>query len=78
MRVDYAKAASRDLLRYRSDAKRLLGAIGKYAQSGMGDVKALSGLTGFRLQVGDYRILFEKTDGGIIVTRIGPRGSIYE
>lgn len=78
MKVDYAKAAGRDLLRYRSDAKRLLGAIDRYAQSGIGDVKALSGLTGFRLRVGDYHILFEKTDNGIIVTRIGPRGSIYE
>lgn len=78
MRVDYAKAASRDLLRYRSDAKRLLATIDRYAQSGFGDVKALSGLTGFRLRVGDHRILFEKTDSGIIVTRIGPRGSIYE
>jgi mRNA interferase RelE/StbE len=78
MRVDYAKAASRDLLRYRSDAKRLISAIDRYAQSGIGDVKALSGLTGFRLRVGDYRILFEKTDSGFIITRIGPRGSIYE
>jgi mRNA interferase RelE/StbE len=78
MRVDYARPASRDLLRYRSDAKRLIGAINRYAQTGSGDVKAPSGLSGFRLRVGDYRVLFEKTDGGIVVTRIGPRGNIYE
>jgi mRNA interferase RelE/StbE len=31
-----------------------------------------------RLRVGDFRILFEETATEIIVSRIGPRGSIYE
>ena len=31
-----------------------------------------------RLRVGDFRILFEETDAQIIVSKIGPRGSIYD
>ena len=31
-----------------------------------------------RLRVGDFRILFEETETEIIVSRIGPRGSIYD
>jgi mRNA interferase RelE/StbE len=31
-----------------------------------------------RLRVGDFRVLFEETETEIIVTRIGPRGSVYD
>jgi mRNA interferase RelE/StbE len=31
-----------------------------------------------RLRVGDFRILFEETATEIVVSRIGPRGSIYD
>jgi mRNA interferase RelE/StbE len=52
--------------------------IGRYAQTGAGDVKNLVGISGKRLRVGDFRVLFEETETAIIVTRIGPRGEIYE
>ncbi|MFI5014361.1 MAG: helix-turn-helix domain-containing protein [Hyphomicrobiales bacterium] len=32
---------------------------------------------GLRLRAGNYRIIFEKTEDEIIVTKIGPRGDIY-
>ncbi|MCA0049400.1 type II toxin-antitoxin system RelE/ParE family toxin [Mesorhizobium sp. B283B1A] len=41
-------------------------------------VKALQGSTARRLRVGDYRVVFEETDQEIVVTKIGPRGSVYD
>jgi mRNA interferase RelE/StbE len=41
-------------------------------------VKALQGSTALRLRVGDYRVVFEETDQEIIVTKIGPHGSVYD
>jgi mRNA interferase RelE/StbE len=78
MKVIYAKSASRDLLKYRAQASRIMAALDRYGNSGLGDVKSLTGTSGFRLRVGDFRVLFEKTEGGILVTRIGPRGGVYE
>jgi mRNA interferase RelE/StbE len=31
-----------------------------------------------RLRVGDYRVIFEETADEMIVTKIGPRGSVYD
>lgn len=41
------------------------------------NVKALKGLEGFRLRVGDWRVLFTIEADRIIVHDVGPRGSIY-
>jgi mRNA-degrading endonuclease RelE of RelBE toxin-antitoxin system len=30
------------------------------------------------MRVGDYRVVFVDTDAAITVTRIGPRGSVYD
>lgn len=43
-----------------------------------GDVKKLQGRNGYRLRVGDYRIIFD-TEGNILyIERIGNRGQIYK
>ena len=42
------------------------------------NIKKLVGSDEMRLRVGDYRIIFTETENEIIVSRIGPRGSIYE
>lgn len=73
-------AAAKALRRHRADAARLLRKIEAYAVDPAvmaNNVKALSGSHAFRLRVGDYRIVFEETESEIIVTKIGPRGSIY-
>jgi mRNA interferase RelE/StbE len=41
-------------------------------------VRQLRGSTAKRLRVGDFRVVFEETASEVVVTRIGPRGSIYE
>lgn len=74
-------AAAKALRRHRADAARLLAKIETYAADPAAmanNVKALSGSRAFRLRVGDYRIVFEETENEIIVTKIGPRGSIYD
>lgn len=41
------------------------------------NITQLVGSSGYRLRVGDYRVVFEVTNEVIVVTRIGPRSSIY-
>jgi mRNA interferase RelE/StbE len=74
-------AAARALRRHRSESERILSKIEAYAEGSAGfanNVRKLVGSSGLRLRVGDYRVIFEETETEIIVTRIGPRGSIYD
>ncbi len=45
-----------------------------------GSVKKLSGREGYRLRVGDVRVIFEIDDAKkvIVVMRVGYRGGIYD
>ena len=44
------------------------------------NVKTLKGRDGYRLRVGDWRIVYDLDDGVLvlIVIEIGPRGGIYD
>ena len=39
-------------------AMRILAALHRFAESGVGDIKALQGRPELRLRVGDYRVFF--------------------
>jgi mRNA interferase RelE/StbE len=74
-------AAAKALRKRRTEATRLLDKINAYATdpaAQSNNVKALSGSSALRLRVGDFRIIFEETETEIVVTRIGPRGSVYD
>ena len=45
-----------------------------------GDIKKLQGQDGYRLAVGDYRVIFDidKDNNQIDVTKIAPRGDVYK
>lgn len=43
-----------------------------------GDIKSLVGRDGYRLRVGDYRVLFDIIENEIAVHEIGLRGQIYK
>ena len=43
-----------------------------------GDVKALQGKGGYRLRIGDYRVIFNNIDNIIFIRMIGNRGQIYK
>ena len=43
-----------------------------------GDIIALTGISGYRLRVGGYRVLFGIKGDTFVITDIGPRGQIYK
>ncbi len=75
--IRYSKQALKFLKKQdKSTQHRILGAINKLPLEG--DIKKLQGADGYRLRVGDYRILFS-IDGIIIeIVKIGNRGQIYK
>ncbi|MFI0843559.1 type II toxin-antitoxin system RelE/ParE family toxin [Mesorhizobium sp. IMUNJ 23232] len=80
-RVVYLAAALKALRKHRSDAARIDEKIRLYAAEPAAlanNVKQLAGSEEKRLRVGDYRVIFLETEDEIIVSRIGPRGSVYD
>nr|WP_321457244.1 type II toxin-antitoxin system RelE/ParE family toxin [uncultured Cohaesibacter sp.] len=64
-------------------AKSIQSAINKLAEDPDRtdlDVKQLAGRDGFRLRVGDYRVLYDRDDEIRILSieKIGPRGDVYK
>ena len=62
-------------------ARRILSAIEKLAEDPKRsdlDIKKLAGRDGYRLRVGDWRVIY--TEDGLIlaVLRIAPRGDVYK
>lgn len=41
------------------------------------NIRALKGAEGFRLRIGDWRVIFTIEPDRVIVHAVGPRGSIY-
>jgi mRNA interferase RelE/StbE len=74
----YAPSAAADLRKYRSVARRIMAKVERYAQTGAGNVTQLVGSDARRLRDGDFRVIFVETETQILVTKIGPRGDIYE
>ena len=60
-------------------AMTILQAIHRYADTGAGRVKPLSGeFEGFlRLRVGNHRVFFTETEDAITIHRIGDRRDVY-
>ena len=42
-----------------------------------GDVKKMKGYPGYRLRVGDFRVIFDKEGNIIFIERIDNRGQVY-
>ena len=62
-------------------AKRIRSKIEQYAAdpaSQVSSVVKLQGQDGFRLRVGDWRVIFDKYGNVIAILEIGPSGGIYE
>jgi len=82
MEIRYTKTALKALTRMPSVTARLIrGKIEQYAEapaSLANNVKKLQGRDGYRLRVGDWRVIFDQDGVVLDVLQIGPRGSIYE
>jgi mRNA interferase RelE/StbE len=47
--------------------------LGRYAMEGRGDVKRLLGLDGYRLRIGEYRVIFDEDRTTIVAFTMGRR-----
>ncbi len=50
-------------------------ALGRYAIEGRGDVKRLTGRDGFRMRVGEYRVIFDEDLTTILAIAVGRRST---
>ena len=83
-RIAYSRDAQRTLTRLPRNLaaliRRKIEGLATDPFASNNNVKRLKGGEGYRLRVGDWRVVY-LIDGGvlvIIVVRIGPRGSVYE
>ena len=79
--IVYLEPAAKALRRHRNGAARIIDKIEAYAADPAifaNLVTPLRGRAGKRMRIGDFRVLFEETATEIVVTDIGPRGSIYD
>lgn len=81
-RIAYSREALKTLRRMPANvAKTIRAKIELYAAdptSVANNVKKLRARPGYRLRVGDWRVIFDRDGNVLSVLRIGPRGGIYE
>lgn len=76
MEIYYSKQAEKFLKKQRTITRnRICNAIRKLPA---GDVKKLQGINGYRLRVGNYRIIFNRNGNVLYIERIDNRGQIYK
>ncbi len=69
-------SAAKDLDALPRDARNMIeSGLHRYAISGQGDVKALTGRDGYRLRIGSYRVIFDESQTTILAIYIGRRSS---
>ncbi len=85
MRIEYTKTARKALKTLpKSAANRILARIEAYAAepgAQANNVRALKGKPGYRLRVGDYRVLFTVEGDAVevmLVYRVGHRKDVYD
>jgi mRNA interferase RelE/StbE len=79
--VRYSAEAIANLKRYGNMAARVRKAIIEYAANPAAhanNVTLLVGSPASRMRVADYRVIFVETEQELVVTRIGPRGNVYD
>lgn len=82
MEVTYSRQARKILLRIpRSEALRIRERIlllSENPERSDLDIKRLRGRDGYRLRVGQWRILFARDAHMLAIEYIGPRGDVYK
>jgi len=76
--IRYTVGAANDLLRHACEAARIRKALQRHAAGGKADVVPMRDGSGFRLRVGTYRVIFEESASVVLVTKVGPRASVYD
>lgn len=83
-KIEYQQQAIKALLKMPRNTARLIRekiehlALSPYSANN--NVKRLEGVSGYRLRVGDWRVLYEIIDDRlvIVVVKIRPRGDAYQ
>lgn len=76
MEIRYSKQAIKFLSkRDPNTQKRIINAINAIP---LGDIKKLQGQNGYRLRVGDYRVIFDRDGNILYIEKIDNRGQIYK
>ncbi len=74
--INYSKQALKFLKKQdRQTQLRIISAINALPA---GDVIKLQGKAGYRLRVGDYRVIFDKNNEILMIEKIENRGQIYK
>ena len=79
-RIEYTATALEDLRSLpKREADQILRKILRLESGLHGNIKRLQNAdVGFRLRMGDYRVLFDVIGGRIVIQRVGHRKDIYE
>jgi mRNA interferase RelE/StbE len=76
MLIQYSKQALKFLQKQDLPTrKRIINAISNLP---LGDVKKLQGRSGYRLRVGDFRVIFDRAGNVLCIIKIDNRGEIYK
>jgi mRNA interferase RelE/StbE len=79
--IAYSKSALKTLRRIPANvAGTIRGKIEQYAADPTAlsaNVTKLQGREGYRLRVGDWRVIFDEDGNVLAILEIGPRGGIY-
>lgn len=76
MQINYSKQAIKFLSKQDKSTKiRIVNAINHLPA---GDVKKLKGQDGYRLRVGDFRIIFDYNGNILWIEKIDNRGEVYK
>ena len=77
--ITWTHDARRQFLKLPADARADIEAkIERFARTGAGNVKRLTGRPGARLRVGDWRVIFVETSTTVEVRAVGNRRDIYK
>ena len=80
--IAYSKSAIRTLRKLPANAAaRIRAKVEQYAAdpaAQVNNVRKLQGRDGYRLRVGDWRVIFDEDGNVLAILEIGPRGGIYD
>jgi mRNA interferase RelE/StbE len=77
-RVTYTKTAIKALQKIPTkDRDAIMDKVKAYAETGVGDVKALKGSDMYRLRHGNWRAIFTQDGTVLAVLNVAKRGEVY-
>ena len=79
-KIDYAESALDDLRALpKREADQILRKVLRLEHGLHGNIKRLQNAdAGFRLRMGDYRVLFDVTGDRIVIQKVGNRKDVYD